>query len=339
MIKRRLFILAALLLLFTAVSQNAWAFSDIKNDPNAGKIAELEKLGKLAGGGKDGKFNPNGKLTYAEGVTLIVRGLDLNIDNLRFIKEPKASDYYTKVKDNAWYSQNFIIAQYNGLKLPKDVNPNAVMTREQFAYHLFQAITAKGDFAFIEMYVVIKDEADVTKAYMDSIQKLLIAKIAELDGKQNFHPKQMMTRSTAAGWLYEAIQFVKTHQPIPAPPDQQPSSLSDVKLAVAAVNDKVNEVTVTATVPNPGYGFTIASISFEGKQAVIHLEPTFPQPGMLYPQHVAEVKQVTYTASGYTPVIADAGAGMSGSAGTSGSGDTPVSGGTADRATDIAAAG
>ncbi|UTW70166.1 hypothetical protein KHA80_05905 [Anaerobacillus sp. HL2] len=46
----------------------------------------------------------DGSVTYATGVALIVRALDLNIGHMRFIKEPKASDYYTNVEDNKWYS-------------------------------------------------------------------------------------------------------------------------------------------------------------------------------------------------------------------------------------------
>lgn len=69
------------------------------------------------------KDHPKNSISAATAVSLIVKGLNLNIDNIRFIKEPKASDYYTKVKDNAPYAGDFIIAQFNGLELPKDINP------------------------------------------------------------------------------------------------------------------------------------------------------------------------------------------------------------------------
>jgi hypothetical protein len=326
-VKRGLLVLAACLLIFTLAGQSVWAFSDIKNDPNESKIAELEKQGVLKGS-KTGHFKPKDKLTYAEGIALIVRGMGLNIDHIRFIKEPKASDYFTKVKDNAWYSESFIIAYHNGLEVPKDVDPAALMTREQFAHHLFRAIVTKGDYAFIEIWIAINDESEISQAYMDSVQKLLIAKIAELDKKQNFYPKANITRSTAAGWLHGAMKFVKETTPIPTEP---PFPLSDLKLEIKAVNNEVNEVTVSAMAPNPGYGLKIESIWFDGDQAVIHVVPIYPKEGV-HAQVVTEVKNVTYVSSKYKPVLAEtgtgsasgsAGAGVSGSAG--GSADQPVS--------------
>jgi hypothetical protein len=337
-LKRSLLVLTALFLIFTLAGQSVWAFSDTKNDPNESKIAELEKQGVLKGN-QTGQFKPKDKLTYAEGIALIVRGMGLNIDNLRFIKEPKASDYFTKVNDNAWYAESFIIAFHNGLEVPKDVDPRALMTREQFAHHLFRAISAKGEYAFIELWVGIHDEADVTPAYMDSIQKLLIAKIAELDKKQNFYPKANITRSSAAAWLHDAMKFVKKQTPIPAAPE---FPLTGLKLDVKAVNNDVNEVTVSAMAPNPGYGFKIETIWFDSDQAVIHIVPTYPKEDMMYPQVITEVKQVTYISSKYKPVLAEAGtgsasgttgAGGNGSAGTAGAGVSGSSGadGSADQ--------
>ncbi|RAP76922.1 S-layer homology domain-containing protein [Paenibacillus montanisoli] len=321
---KRFVLLAMMTVLFLSISQSVWAFSDTKNDPNEAKIAELQKQGILSGSGKDGAFQPNGKLTYAAGITMIVKGLGLNIDNIRFIKEPKVSDYFSKMKDNAWYAQTFIIASLNGLDIPRDTDPSAVMTREQFAHHLMKGVLKKGDFAFIDLYIMLKDEKDVTPAYMDSIQKLLITKIAQLDSSQKFYPKKSITRSDAAGWLYGAIQFVKNTPPIPPVEEPEPFPLFDLKVTVKSVNADVNEVTVSAQAPNPGYGLRIGSISFEGNQAIIQVVPVYPDKDKMYPQVITEVKAVTYVASGLKPVLADTGASSGGSTGIIGGGHTAV---------------
>ncbi len=91
--KRSILIMALVAMMLFTLGQTVWAFKDVKNDANEQKISELKKLGILSGD-KNDKFNPKGKLTYAEGISLIVKGLDLNIDHIRFIKEPKASDYF-----------------------------------------------------------------------------------------------------------------------------------------------------------------------------------------------------------------------------------------------------
>lgn len=323
--KQFLLIVTGLLLVFTA-AQAAWAFSDTANDPNASKIEALQQAGILAGEA-GGTFNPSGQLTYAQGVSMIVKGLDLNLDTIRFIKAPQATDYYPNLKNDAWYSSAFIIAALNGLDVPQDVKADQPMTREQFTHHLYKGILRTGDYAFIDLYATFKDEADVDKGYMEAVQKLLITKIAALDESQAFHPKAVITRGEAAGWLHGAIAFVKDSV---QPPAEEPGSpLTAVKLATVAVNDKVNEVTVTATAPHPGYGIRIASIAFEGGSAVIRTEPVLPDPDKMYPQVLTDVSAVTYISASYTPVLAENGGGVSGSTGSAGAVDTDEAGGDA----------
>ncbi|GGD70644.1 S-layer homology domain-containing protein [Paenibacillus nasutitermitis] len=308
--KKSLLTLSVLVLLFVA-AQTVWAFPDTKNDPNASKIADLQTKG-IVKGDKDGLFKPEDKLTYAAGISIIVGGLDLNLDTIDFIKEPKASDYFTKIKDDAWYSDAFVISQYNDLNVPKDVDPAAAMTREEFAYYLFQGVQKKGDYAFIDIYMLINDEADVNKTYMNNIQRLLISKIVTLDSKQNFYPTKEITRGTAAGWLFDAIKFVETAEPVPGE-TPVPSPLSELTIASKAVNDNVNEVTVSATVPHPGYGLKIASISFDGDKAILHVEAVYPEEDKMYPQVITEVKAVTYVSAAYTSVLGEEAGSLGGS--------------------------
>ncbi|CAH1210050.1 hypothetical protein PAECIP111893_03126 [Paenibacillus plantiphilus] len=308
--KKTFLISAVVMLLLVVVGQSVMAYSDTKGDPNEAKIAELQKQGIISTS-KDNKFKPKDKLTYAEGVTLIVKGLGINIDNMRFIKQPLASDYFTGVRDNAWYADAFIIAHLNGLDIPKDVNPAAPLTREEYAHILFRAMMTKGEFAFIEIYVQIKDEADVAPVYMESIQKLLISKIAQLDSKQNFNPQSIMTRGEGAGWLHDAIRFVKENIVKPEPGEgAQPFPLYDPAITIDAVNEEVNKVTITAQAPHPGYGMRISSITFDGDQAILNIEPLYPQKDMMYPQVLTEVKVVTFVAKSYKPVLNEAAASM-----------------------------
>ncbi|WP_276355882.1 S-layer homology domain-containing protein [Cohnella caldifontis] len=298
--KTMVLLLAALSLCFT-LAGSAFAFGDVQGDKEKAAIESLEKKGILSGVG-NGKFSPRQTMTVANAVALIVKGMDLNIDNIRFIMEPKASDYFTKVKDDAWYAQAFIVASLNGLDIPADINPNGKATREQYAHWLYNAIAKKGDFAWIELYMTIKDEDQINKDYMNGIQKLLIGKIAALDDKGSFRPKQPITRSEAAGMLYRAIEFVKNTPPIP-PVDPETSILSDVKLSTEKVNDDVLKVTVTGTVPHLGYGLEVAGISFHGNQAVVDYRLVMPDPAAMYGQMVTQAKATAYVSSAYVPVL------------------------------------
>jgi hypothetical protein len=239
-------------------------------------------------------------IDVATAVTMIVKGLDLNIDNMRFIKEPKASDYYTKVKDSAPYAESFIIAQFNGLELPKDINPSAKVTKEQFAKWLFGALNQKGEYAWIEIYQEFADAKLVTNGYMDSIQKLLIAKIVTLDSKQKFQPKNNITNAEAATMIDRTVKFIKNTKPAPIP---EAPILTDVKLTSDKESEAVTRVTIAAMAPNPGYGIEITSIQFLKGEAIIHYKAVLPAPDKMFTQVITEVKTVTYIPANYRPVL------------------------------------
>ena len=91
----------------------------------------------------DSLFKPEQQLNTAQGVQLITDGLDLNLDAIRFIKQPLPSDTFSNVKDGVWYSDAFVRAQYNGIQMAKDINPTAEMTREQFTLFLMKGSKPK----------------------------------------------------------------------------------------------------------------------------------------------------------------------------------------------------
>jgi len=276
------------------------AFNDLDSRADKDILLTMKDKGLISGA--DGKnFNPEGKLTNAEGIQLIVKGFDLNIDNLRFFKEPKASDYFKNVSDDAWYAQSFIIAQFN-LQLPQDMSPNTIMTREEFAHYLFSGMMTKGEFAFIELYMMINDEDQVNADYMNAIQKLLITKVIELDKDSNLHPKSPITRAEAAVLTYKAMDVVKNllEQQATVPPIDE-----NVQMTVEKVTEDVNKVTVSwGEQPNAGYGITIDRIEFSEGNATIVYSLHFPEPDKMYAQVIEEKTAVTYVSSAYKPVIA-----------------------------------
>ncbi|MDP4152889.1 MAG: S-layer homology domain-containing protein [Bacillota bacterium] len=185
-------------------------FTDLNNVSSKDKILELQKEGYV-GGVADGIFAPQQTLTMAEGIKLIVNTFGLNIDNVRFIKAPKATDYFKNADDNAWYADTLIIASVNDLGLPQDIDPNAEMTREEFTYYLIHAMEKYGNLPMIN--IVPKDIADndqITVEYSGAIQRALVYKIVSLtDGK--FNPKAEITRADAAEMVYNTLSYLKEH--------------------------------------------------------------------------------------------------------------------------------
>ncbi|WP_018755521.1 S-layer homology domain-containing protein [Paenibacillus terrigena] len=249
-------------------------------------------------GNNESKQDRKDSLNAATAVTMIVKGLDLNIDNIKFIKQPEASDYFTKVKNDSSYAEYFIIAQINGLAIPKDINPSAKVTREQFAKWLFGALSHKGDYAWIEIFQSVSDADQVTNGYMDSIQKLLIAKIVSLDSKQRFYPKSYITRAEAADMISKTLKFIQnTKSETPDP------SFGQVKITSDKETDSVTRVTLSTLAPHSGYGLEITGIQFSKGIATIQYRIVQPDPDKMYTQVITELKAVTYIPSDLKAVL------------------------------------
>jgi len=293
--KRSILLMMALMLTLV-FTPSVSAFTDVAGHSQAAKINELQKKGILNGNGKD-QFNPNRPLTYADGISLLVKAFNININHIRFVKMPEATDSFPNLDNDAWYADAFIKAFYNGLDIPKNVKANDLMTREQFAHHLFKAVIKQGDFAFIELYMMFEDHDKVSEPYRDSVQKALISKWMTLD-KELFNPSKAITRGDAAGAVFEALAFIeknKAFQPV--------SPLDNVRLEQTAINEEVNKITITATVGHPGYGMKINSITFEDKTAFILIEPLLPDPDMVYPQVITDISVDTFISSQYKPEL------------------------------------
>ncbi|NOU84718.1 protease complex subunit PrcB family protein [Paenibacillus sp. LMG 31460] len=297
--------IAALTLTTALVSSltfsSAFAFTDVE-DGQAAAISALQERGIVSGIDKD-HFVPKGKISYAQTVQMIVKGMNLNMDTLRFIKQPLASDIYTSIPNDAWYADAFIIAHYNGMNIPKDVNPNATITREQFGEMLVRALEKKGNFPLVKMFIPIKDEAQITPEYQGALQRLLLYKIADLDKEGMFNPKAELTRGEAAGWIFNAMRVLETHI-------QKPAPVEDVSVTVEKVTEDVNKVTLSrGQKPNSGYSIAIQNVRFDQNgQAVISYTLQDPKPDTMYADVITEAKAVTYVSSAYKAVAEPAAA-------------------------------
>lgn len=185
-------------------------FKDIDNVNGKDKIISLKNQG-LIKGVSESQFLPGSKVTTAQGIQFISGGLQLSLAAIDFNKAPVASELFPKVKDKAWYAEAFINAYYNHVELPTTIDPAKIMTKEQYAHYLVQAIEAVGNLPMINIVPAdIADEAALTPSYQGSIQRSLKYKITSLDASGKFNPKSELTRAEAAIMLYNALEFLKT---------------------------------------------------------------------------------------------------------------------------------
>ncbi len=98
--------LALPLVMMLAFSSQAAAFSDLpETDEAREKIIRLQEQGII--NGVNGAFFGDKELTYAEGIHMIVKGLDLSLDAHQVEKAPKAGfEPHTEVVYHLWSFQS-----------------------------------------------------------------------------------------------------------------------------------------------------------------------------------------------------------------------------------------
>jgi len=212
-IKSKIIIISAVLtmLLQSQVYASTVPFTDINDSLARDKIISLQDRGIVKGTGNN-LFSPKDNINTAQVIQLFVNALGLNLDNVRFMKEPKATDYFVNANNDAWYAQAFIIASVKGLDFPTDLDPDKELSREEFTHYLIQSIEAQYNLPLIKLIPVdIADENLMTVEYSGSIQRSLAYGIAVLDSEGKFNPKGEMLRDEAAAQIYNALEYIKTH--------------------------------------------------------------------------------------------------------------------------------
>ena len=204
-------ILLTAVLLLTMTGQcfaAANPFTDISSTSSKDKIVELYDKGIIKGTG-NGLFDPDGTVTAAQGVQMIVNAFDISLAAIDFFKAPLASDWFKKADDNAWYADALIRAGANNIGLPADLDPNAKWTKEEFTYYLVTAMEAHYQMPMINMmYIETADESDMTIEYQGAIQRSMKYNITALDQDKKFYPKKQLTRAEAAEMIYNGHALV-----------------------------------------------------------------------------------------------------------------------------------
>lgn len=227
-IKSRLIAFSTVAALTLSMSVQGFAttipFGDIENISFKDKITALQDKGYI-NGISEGIFAPDKSMTSAEFIQLIVNSFGLNIDNIRFIKEPKATDYFVNADDNAWYKDALIIAAVNGVEIDSNIDLNKELTREEFTYYLVQAMEKFGNLPMIK--IIPQEFSDKDQSNIDydgAIQRAIVYGVAKLNEEGKFNPKEKMTRAQAAEQVYDALEYLKNHQP----PVEAPESSEEI---------------------------------------------------------------------------------------------------------------
>ncbi|PKM57794.1 MAG: hypothetical protein CVU98_04180 [Firmicutes bacterium HGW-Firmicutes-3] len=210
--KKRSRILAFLMVLvlmgsFGFDTHSATIFKDIGGLQEREAIGYLHNKGYVNGVG-NGMFAPYATITTAQAIQLMVNFMELNLNDVRFVKAPLATDYFEKAINSAWYKEAFIITGVKNPVFPSDINPNQPMTTEAFVYYLIQTLELQYDLPMIKVLPQsITDNQAINPNYSGAIQRALYYGIIALDQQGNIHPNRLITRARAAQLVKNVMDY------------------------------------------------------------------------------------------------------------------------------------
>lgn len=203
--------LLSLAIISTSTAYAATPFKDLELSNYKTEILALQEKG-IINGKLDGRFDPLGVLTMAEGIHIINATFGLNLDHVRFFKAPLATDYFVNADDNAWYADGLIVASVNGVELKNDIIPNAKFTKEAFVAALVGYMEVKYDLPMIKIGVAdIADDVEINAEYSGILQRAIYYGIIELDDDKMLHPKAELSREEAVVIVSKLIAYMETN--------------------------------------------------------------------------------------------------------------------------------
>ncbi|WP_160032391.1 S-layer homology domain-containing protein [Paenibacillus sp. An7] len=290
---------AALSLSLVFGGMSAYAFDDVTLDTQVQMLQSLRDQG-IVKGVSSNKFNPAGTLSEAQGIQMIVNAFDLS-----------AGNETTEPGNPKWYHAAYDAAMAEGLSIPEMRDAEEALTREVFANLLFEGINTTGEYPVILLYNHIEDEQEIKPEYLSSIQNLLNMKVISLGDKEQFRPRDTLTRMEAAEMVYEAREYIDRYgnggssdeTPGTVPGSGQQAMIPEV--SSQTIDEKTVKVKISLELPNPGYGLEIKDVELsKNGKAIIKYEIIQPDPNKMYPQVITERSAETNIPSGYTPEVA-----------------------------------
>ena len=186
-------------------------FTDIVGSSYQQEIERLIEEGIVQGMG-DGTFKPEENLTYAQAAQLMVNMFDLSLAKFTFIKAPKASDFFSGVGDEAWYSEPMMVAAINGVSLERDVDPMALITRDDWYYMLVTSLESSMGLPMINiMPTEIKDDSTVSIDHSGAIQRGLSYGLYDLTDDGRINGEAAITRGQVAAIMVNTLDYMAVH--------------------------------------------------------------------------------------------------------------------------------
>ncbi|MEA1962192.1 MAG: DUF3298 and DUF4163 domain-containing protein [Bacillota bacterium] len=216
-----------------------WAEEDIQTTVDRGL---MNGMGTNQQGFK--VFAPEGTVNRAQlGVTL-ERCFNLDYGNVRFVKEPAASDYYWDLEDEGWYAEAVIVGALNNIfDSGKEFKPTEVVSRIEVARSLFRSFRAKNiSVPMVMMMPYFEDTKGLCTEDINAITFVNNTGIMQ-GNNHSFRPQDPVKRGEMAKILNRCYQLVEAN-----PPEEDDTS-STVQINIKKVESKSDVLEIDLNTP------------------------------------------------------------------------------------------
>jgi predicted secreted protein len=195
-----------------AMAETPGDFTDIDGHWAQGDITAVTNLGLMSGmeNGTGVKiFTPGGSVTRAQLASVVYRLFELDYGNLRFVKQPQASDYYQDIDNKAWYADAVMLCAINHVFDAGDkFYPDREVTRIEVAQAIYRAVNAKG--LSIPMIMLMPDYHDIEGLSQEATNALVFASNTGLmkGDNQYWRPHDKITRAELAGVINRCLKLI-----------------------------------------------------------------------------------------------------------------------------------
>lgn len=182
-----------------------WAESEIE-------IACKQGLMEGAGVNESGIriFSPEQTADRFQLATVLERAFDLDYGNMRFIKQPKASDYYYDLEEEAWYSEAVLICAINHIFAPMDrFEGEKELTRIEAARSIYNAFQSKGITVPTIMMMPLYDDTGAL-SQDETNAMVFVSNTGIMKGNDNhFRPYDAIKRAELARVLNQCVKLIE----------------------------------------------------------------------------------------------------------------------------------
>ncbi|MTI80897.1 MAG: protease complex subunit PrcB family protein [Firmicutes bacterium] len=205
--KKILFLVLVIMLVPTSVFANS-NFTDIKDHWAEHDIRAIYQEGIMKGTMSD-VFSPDENVTRAQLAVILDRTFNFNYNHLRFIKEPKISDFYDDVSDGLWYSGAILDVSYNSIFNIKgrDFGPNEEVARIEVAEAIVNSFKAKNlSVSTTQIWPDFKDTNNLSKEQLSALAFTFNTGIMKGRSDSEFKPFAPITRAELAVVLNRTLE-------------------------------------------------------------------------------------------------------------------------------------